>query len=320
MPSPDLPLIIIVGPTAVGKTETSIILAERLDAEIISADSRLFYRGMDIGTAKPTQEERQRVPHHLIDVADPDQIWSLANYLRAAREIIDEIHARGNLPMLVGGTGQYIRAMVEGWQVPEVHPDPRLRDRLEAWAEQIGPEGLHARLQVLDPQAAAKIDPPNLRRTVRALEVILTSGQRFSKQKGRKPPPYAILQIGLRRPRQEIYTRVDARIQAMLESGLVEEAQSLLDQGYSPELPPLSAIGYRQVIQYLQDQISLEQVIKIMKRKTRKFVRHQANWFSPDDPDIHWVDAGPEAADDIEAIIRSFVTDTENFPNLTMSH
>ncbi len=306
-PKPKPPLIIILGPTAVGKTATSITLAERLDAEIISADSRLFYRGMDIGTAKPTEAERQRVTHHLIDVADPDQIWSLAKYLRAAREIIDEIHDREKLPFLVGGTGQYIRAMVEGWQVPEVNPDPRLRDRLEAWAEQISPEGLHARLQVLDPPAAAKIDPPNLRRTVRALEVILTTGQRFSRQKGRKPPPYSILQIGLRRPREEIYDRVDARIQHMLATGLIEETQELLDQGYSPQLPPLSAIGYRQVVQYLNDQISLEEVVKIMKRKTRKFVRHQANWFSEDDPNIHWVDAGPDAAEKMEALIQKFL-------------
>lgn len=306
-PKPKPPLIIILGPTAVGKTETSIALAERLDAEIISADSRLFYRGMDIGTAKPTQEELRRVPHHLIDVADPDQIWSLAKYLHATRKIIDEIHARGKLPFLVGGTGQYIRAMVEGWQVPEVNPDPRLRDRLEAWAEQIGPEGLHARLQALDPKAAAKIDPPNLRRTVRALEVILTTGQRFSRQKGRKPPPYSILQIGLRRPREEIYERVDARIQKMLETGLIEETQALLDQGYSPELPPLSAIGYRQVIQYLNDEISLEEVITQMKRITRRFVRHQANWFSEDDPHIHWVNAGPAAVEKMEALIVAFL-------------
>jgi tRNA dimethylallyltransferase len=306
-PKPKPPLIIILGPTAVGKTATSIILAERLDAEIISADSRLFYRGMDIGTAKPTEAERQRVPHHLIDVADPDQIWSLAKYLRSAREIIDEIHARGKLPFLVGGTGQYIRAMVEGWQVPEVNPDPRLRDRLEAWAEQISPEGLHARLQVLDPPAAAKIDPPNLRRTVRALEVILTTGQRFSRQKGRKPPPYSILQIGLRRPREEIYDRVDIRIQHMLATGLIEETQELLDQSYSPELPPLSAIGYRQVIEYLNGEISLEEVVTQMKRITRRFVRHQANWFSEDDPHIHWVDAGPSAAEKMEALIKEFL-------------
>jgi tRNA dimethylallyltransferase len=306
-PKPKPPLIVILGPTAVGKTETSITLAERLNAEIISADSRLFYRGMDIGTAKPSREERRRAPHHLIDVADPDQIWSLAKYLRAARETIDDIHARGKLPFLVGGTGQYIRAMVEGWQVPEVNPDPRLRDRLEAWAEQIGPEGLHARLQALDPKAAAKIDPPNLRRTVRALEVILTTGQPFSRQKGRKPPPYAILQIGLRRPREEIYERVDARIHKMLETGLIEETQALLDQGYSPELPPLSAIGYRQVIQYLNDEISLEDVITQMKRITRRFVRHQANWFSEDDPRIHWVDAGPGAVEKMEALIVAFL-------------
>lgn len=309
MPSIDTkkPLIIIVGLTAVGKTEISIHLAEGLNGEIISADSRLYYRGMDIGTAKPSASDRERVPHHLIDVADPDQVWSLAKFLRAARQSIREIHARGRLPFLVGGTGQYIRAIVEGWQVPEVHPHPQLRAILEAWAGDVGPEGLHARLAILDPKAAAKIDPPNLRRTVRALEVILTTGKPFSTQKGRRPCPHRLFQLGLRRPRAEIYARVDARIQAMLDAGLVDETQKLLDQGYSPKLPPLSAIGYRQVIKYLNDEITLDEVVTQMKRITRRFVRHQANWFKDDDPNIHWVDAGPDAVDKMVTSIRVFL-------------
>jgi tRNA dimethylallyltransferase len=176
-PAPLPPLLALVGPTAVGKTEIAIRLAERLNGEIVSADSRLFYRGMDIGTAKPTPEERNRVPHHLIDVADPDETWSLALFQQRAQETIAGIHARRRLPLLVGGTGQYVRAVTQGWLPPEVPPDERLRATLERLGQEKGKDWLHARLALLDPGAAALIDLRNLRRTVRALEVILTSGR-----------------------------------------------------------------------------------------------------------------------------------------------
>ncbi len=309
MPSADqkIPLIIILGPTAVGKTEASLQLAERLNGEIISVDSRLLYRGMDIGTAKPTLEERQRVLHHLIDVADPDEVWSLAMILQAVKGTIDGIHSRGRLPFLVGGTGQYIRAIVEGWQIPEVEPDPRLRDVLVNWAEEIGEKALYHKLEKIDPVAATRIEPQNLRRTVRALEVILTTGKLFSSQRESDPPPYEVLMLGMSRPREELYTRVDARIQKMLENGLVEETQRLLDQGYLPSLPSLSAIGYRQVIQYLQGDLPLEEVVTQMKRITRRFVRHQANWFKDDDPNIHWFQVGPSVIDQMETEIVEFL-------------
>ncbi|MBC8496547.1 MAG: tRNA (adenosine(37)-N6)-dimethylallyltransferase MiaA [Anaerolineales bacterium] len=309
MPStePKPPLIIILGPTAVGKTETSLQLAERLKGEIISADSRLLYRGMDIGTAKPSLDECQRVPHYLIDVADPDQVWSLAMFLRAVSKTAADIHARGRLPLMVGGTGQYVRAVVEGWQIPEVRPDPRLRTALENWAEEIGSEALYQRLENIDLEAASRIEPQNLRRIVRALEVILTTGQLFSTQRESGSSPYEVLMLGLTRPRQELYERIDARIQKMFDKGLVEETQKLLDQGYSPDLPPLSAIGYRQVIQFLNGEISMDEVVTQMKRITRRFVRHQANWFKEDDPDIQWFRAGPGAIDEMEAVIGRFL-------------
>ncbi len=246
---PSTALVVIVGPTGVGKTEISISLAERVNAEIISADSRLFYRGMDIGTAKPTPEERARVPHHLIDVADPDDAWSLARFQRAAGSQIMEIHQRGNLPMLVGGTGQYVMAVVQGWQIPQVKPDPRLRQTLQDWSEEVGAEGLHQRLAVLDPDAAEKIDPSNLRRTIRALEVTLASGVRFSAQRGiSNQPPYQVLKLGLSRPRGELYRRIDQRVEQMLAAGFVDEVGGLLSRGYPGDLPTFSAIGYRQVI------------------------------------------------------------------------
>jgi tRNA dimethylallyltransferase len=302
-----LPLVVILGPTAVGKTEIAIQLAERLNGEIVSADSRLFYRGMDIGTAKPTAEERQRVPHHLIDVAQPDQIWSLALFQREARRIISQIHARGRLPFLVGGSGQYIRAVMEGWEVPEAAPDPRLRRALEHWANDISPAGLHARLASLDPQAAAQIDPRNLRRTVRALEVILSTGRLFSAQRQRAPSPYRLLLIGLNRPRPELYARIDARIQSMLQAGFVEEVRSLLEQGYSPELPTMSAIGYGEIVAYLQGKLSLDEAVAQIKRRTRIFVRHQANWFKRHDPSIHWFEVGADTVDQIERMIRNWL-------------
>ena len=309
MPSTEqkTPLIIILGPTAVGKTEASLQLAERLNGEIISADSRLLYRGMDIGTAKPTLEERQRVPHHLIDVAAPDEIWSLAMILGAVKDAIVGIHSRERLPFLVGGTGQYIRAIVEGWRIPEVEPDPRLRGILQDWAEEIGEEALYQRLAGLDPEAASRIEPQNLRRTVRALEVILSTGKLFSTQRESDPPPYEMLMLGMSCPREELYARVDARIQQMFEDGLVEETQRLLDQAYAPDLPSLSAIGYRQVIQYSQGEITLEEVITQMKRITRRFVRHQANWFKEDDPNIHWYQVGPNVIDQMEADVIDFL-------------
>ena len=194
-------LILIVGPTAVGKTEFAIQLAERLNGEIVSADSRLFYRGMDIGTAKPSREEQARVPHHLIDIADPDEILSLAVFQQKARETLSNIHTRNKIPFLVGGTGQYIRAVAEGWTPPEVEPDDRLRGELVRIKEDKGLYWLHEKLKELDPIAAAKIDPRNYRRTIRALEVILRTGRRFSEQRGQSESPYRLITIGLTRPR-----------------------------------------------------------------------------------------------------------------------
>lgn len=270
---------------------------------------------MDIGTAKPGEEEMNRVPHHLIDVADPDQVWNLAVYLREAKKVIREIDARGKLPFLVGGTGQYIEAVVEGWRIPAVRPDKRLRKVLRDWSEVIGVKGIRKRLRELDPEAAERIDGPNLRRMIRALEVILLSGERFSEQKGKGPTPYQALKIGLTRDRSHLYRRIDQRIQQMLEQGFVEEVESLLAEGYSPDLPPLSAIGYRQIIHYLEGTITKEEAVRQMESRSRKYVRKQANWFQVDDPDIHWFDLGEQSVSEIEQEIQHFLADfcyTEN--------
>lgn len=307
--SPDerQPLVVLVGPTAVGKTELAIKLAVRLQAEIISADSRLFYRGMDIGTAKPSLAERSQVPHHLIDLVNPDETLSLAEFQRLAQSAVAEIAGRGRLPILVGGTGQYVRAITQGWEVPAVEPDPGLRRALQSWADQVGHAGLHHVLEVLDPAAARLIDARNLRRTVRALEVIYFTGRRFSDQRQRGESPYRILTLGLWRPRLELYTRIDARIQDMLSNGLIEEVRRLLAKGYSADLPALSAIGYCQIIAYLIDTLSLGEAVAQIQRATRVFVRRQANWFKPDDPSIHWfqVVAGVETV--LEETVRQFL-------------
>ncbi len=299
-----LPLVILLGPTAVGKTALSITLAQRLEGEIVSADSRLLYRGMDIGTAKPTQAEMAEVPHHLIDVADPDEVWSLGIYQRAAYQAVDAIHARNRLPFLVGGTGQYIRAIIEGWRIPPQGPDFAMRDAITHWADEIGAEGLYERLERIDPDAASNIDYRNLRRTVRAWEVILKTGERFSDQRRKQSPRYNTLILGLKRPREELYARVDQRIEQMVEDGLVQEVQGLLDAGYARDLPTLTAIGYSEIIRYLQGEVSLEEAVALIKRNTRVFVRRQANWFKPDDERITWFTASTAVADEMEILIR----------------
>jgi len=303
-----LPLIIIVGPTAVGKTELAIRLAEKLNGEIVSADSRLFYRGMDIGTAKPTREEQSRAPHHLIDIVNPDETLSLAVFQEKAKHIIADIHARGKFPFLVGGTGQYIRAVTEGWTPPEVMADERLRDELARLAsrDENSSEWLHDRLNILDPDAAAKIDARNVRRTIRALEVILTTGRKFSEQRGRVESPYQLIAIGLIRPRKELYRRVDQRIEAMFANGFIDEVKELLEKGYSPTLPSMSAIGYRECVRVAQGELTEEQAKVEMRRVTRVFVRRQANWFKESDPSIKWFDPNQKTImEQVEKFIRN---------------
>ena len=299
------PLVLIVGPTAVGKTELAIQLAERLNGEIVSADSRLFYRGMDIGTAKPTPVELARVAHHLIDIAEPDEILSLAVFQQKARDVITDIHTRNKIPFLVGGTGQYIRAVTEGWTPPEVKPDEKLRDELGRLKDEKGIIWLHDKLNSLDPVAAEKIDARNFRRTIRALEVIMTTGKRFSEQRGQSESPYQLITVGLTRPRAELYERVDQRIDGMFASGFLDEVKRLLAKGYSPSLPTMSAIGYRECIRVLNSELSEEQAKAEIRRITRVFVRRQANWFKESDPNIRWFRVEAGIVEEIQSYIRN---------------
>lgn len=301
------PLLVIIGPTAVGKTELSLRLAAALGGEIVSADSRQVYRGMDIGTAKPTLAERQLIPHHLIDIKEPGETISLGEYQKLAAQAMAQIHGRGRLPMLVGGTGQYVRAVVEGWQTPELPPQPGLRAELEAQAEREGKEAVFARLAALDPASAARIDPRNLRRVIRALEVTLTLGRPFSQAQSKAPPPYRILQIGLTRPRPALYARADARIEAMIAAGFVEEVGRLLAAGFGPDLPSFSSLGYRELAAHLAGEMSLDEAIILLRRHTREFIRRQYNWFSLSDPAIAWFDLETRTPDEVLNAVRARV-------------
>ena len=297
-----IPVIFIVGPTASGKTDAGIRLAKAIDGEIVSADSRYLYRGMDIGTAKPSMDERQGIPHWLIDVADPDETWSLSLFCKAADEAIRDIYNRGKRPVLVGGTGQYVRAILDGWDIPEGEPDHRLRNVLENWGREIGAEELHRKLACIDPEAAEKIEWQNMRRTVRALEVIFMSGKKFSAQRTTKEPLYKALIFGMKRDRSELYQRIDLRVDRMLEQGLVEETDALLSRGYSPSLPSMSAIGYKEVCDYLSNKTSLEEAAQLIKFRTHNYVRRQANWFKASDPAINWIE--PNEIDSTETLTK----------------
>jgi tRNA dimethylallyltransferase len=275
----------------VGKTATAVRLCSTFGGEIISADSRQIYRGMDVGTAKPTPAERAAAVHHLVDIIGPDQTLGLAEYQALATTAIAGVLARRCVPFLVGGTGQWVRGVIEGWGVPHVPPDAGLRAELEAEATSAGPQALHARLASVDPQAAARIDYRNVRRVIRALEVYLKTGTPSSAQQRRQAPPYHILQVGLTMPRPMLYARLDARVDRMLAGGLLDEVKSLVDRGYGLDLPAMSGLGYRQIGLHLAGKISLDEAVGLIKKETRRFVRQQYTWFRLDDPAIHWFDA-----------------------------
>jgi len=282
------PLIIILGPTGVGKTELAISLAQVLGGEIIGADSRQIYRYMDIGTAKPTAEQQALIPHHLIDIVRPDYNLSLAEYQEAANRAIGDVHQRGKIPFLVGGSGQYITAVEEGWSIPRVPPDAGLRAELERFASENSPAALHERLRQVDPVAAERIHPNNKRRVIRALEVQMLTGQAISDLQVKRPPPWRIMRLGLQLPRSILYPRVDARVDAMIEAGLVEEVARLLDMGYDRALPSMSGLGYREIAGHLLDSIQLDEAIERTKFSTHEFIRRQDVWFRGHDNGILW--------------------------------
>ncbi len=307
-PSSFPPLIVLVGPTAVGKTATSIRLARRFGGEIISADSRQFYRGMDIGTAKATPDEQAAVPHHLLDICEPTDTLTLAEFQERAYAAMADMVARYKIPFLVGGTGLYVRAVVEGYGIPRVPPDEALRASLFAVAEAEGHAALHARLAEVDPEAAATIDARNVRRVVRALEVYRKSGTPISVLQRKQAPPYRILQIGLTRERERLYERADRRIAAMLDAGLIAEVQRLLDEGVPADCEAMSALGYRETVAFLRGELpSKDALAAEIGRNTRRFIRTQSNWFRPTDPTIHWFDLDAQPYEAIEAFVGEWL-------------
>ncbi|MCI0478183.1 MAG: tRNA (adenosine(37)-N6)-dimethylallyltransferase MiaA [Anaerolineales bacterium] len=300
------PLIAIIGPTAVGKSALALQLAQEFRGEIVSADSRQVYRGMDLGTAKPSPAEQQLTPHHLIDLVNPNEPFTLAEYQPRAYAIIAQIHARGNTPFLVGGTGLYVRAVLEGLAIPRVAPDPQRRKELEREDAAI----LYARLQQLDPVAAARIEPRNKRRVIRALEVCETAGKPISELQTLHAPNFRILRIGLTMPREELYARINARVDQMIAAGLIEEVRALLARGYASKLPAMSGLGYRQIAAYLNGTSTREEAIHCLKRDTRRFVHHQYSWFRLDDPRIRWYNLTESRDDEIRAVVAEFLANS----------
>lgn len=282
-------LLAIVGPTASGKTRLAITLAEALGGEIVGADSRQIYREMDIATAKPTPAERAQAPHHLIDFLRPDERYTLALYQHDAMATINAIIARGRVPLLVGGTGLYIRAITDGLVIPEVPPQPELRAQWETYAAEHGSEALYQILLERDPAAVQFIAATNVRRIVRALEVQEVTGTPFSHLQQKRPIPFALHIIGLNTDRALLYERADRRVDEMVTLGLVQEVERLVESGYNWSLPSMSGLGYRQIGQYLRGEMSLADAVQRLKFDTHDFIRRQLVWFRPDQR-IHWYD------------------------------
>ena len=281
-------VLLIVGPTAVGKTELSLQLAELLNGEIVSADSRQVYRYMDIGTAKPTAEERRRAPHHFIDVRTPDQYYSAGEYGREARRCISEIQARGRMPIVVGGSGFYIRALVDGLFAPKIS-DPHVKEKWRQAIRQNGVKAVFRQLQKIDPQTAAKLHPNDRQRVVRALEVWELSGKPISSfRKGEEvPADFDPVFVGLNRERPKLYERIERRVDAMLDAGLVQEVRRLLEMGYGLQYNALRTVGYQEVFQYLNGELSSEAMADKVKMNTRRYAKRQLTWFRRDER-IRW--------------------------------
>ncbi|MEL6405348.1 MAG: tRNA (adenosine(37)-N6)-dimethylallyltransferase MiaA [Chloroflexota bacterium] len=282
------PLLILLGPTAIGKTDLAMHLAQTFNGEIIGADSRQIYKHMDIGTAKPTPEQLSAVPHHVVDFIAPDDTFTLADFKDSALSAIKDITARDKLPMLVGGTGQYLTCIEEGWSIPRVPPNPALREQLNAEADEIGVDAFHAKLEAVDPEAAAKIHPNNVRRVVRSLEVYLETGTPISILQRKKLLPYNIRTLGLKMERDPLYERADHRVDIMVELGFVKEVENLLNMGYDRNLRSMSALGYREMAAHLLDDTPLDEAIQLTKFSTHDFIRSQEVWFRGHDNGTIW--------------------------------
>ena len=302
-------LLVIVGPTGVGKSALAMRLAREFDGEIVGADSRQVYRYMSIGTAKPSDADRAEIPHHLVDIIEPDKRYSLALFLRHAKDSIHNAKkVRGKLPLVVGGTGQYVWGLLEGWQVPEVNPNAKLRETLEARVESEGVEALHEELRRQDPEAAERVDGRNPRRVVRALEIALSrdiyAPEGGNAQAPRKiPPDYDAMVVGLTMERAALYARIDSRIDAQMAAGWLDEVRALRESGYGLEHAALSGLGYAELMRHIDGDLPLDEAVQRIKYRTHRYARQQYNWFRLTDERIRWLDA-PVGDDEYARLVR----------------
>ena len=303
------PLVILVGPTAVGKTAASIGLAKALNGEIISGDSMQIFRGLDIGTAKITKEEMQGVPHHLIDIKEPWETFSVAEFKRLADEAIDDIHARGKLPIIVGGTGFYINSVLYEYHFGEADTDEAYRAELEQYAEAHGNEALWNILQEKDPDSAAKLHSNDTKRVIRALEVLHVTGIPASERQStvdKQTMRYNAVYIALNMPREVLYDRINRRVDIMIQDGLEAEVRNALANGVAQDALSMTSIGYRQMIEYFNEEISFDRAVELIKRDTRHFAKRQLTWFRHD-PNIQWVDKWGKTDEQVEAELLAIV-------------
>jgi len=299
-------LVIIVGPTGIGKSRLAIRLAKTFNGEIVSADSRQVYRYMDIGTAKPSPEELSLVPHHLISIVNPDEDFSLAQYQQLAHRAIEDIQRRNKLALLVGGSGMYVWSVLQGWGIPQVPPDPKFRHSLEERAAKVGKDELYHELMKVDPLAAQRIDPRNVRRVIRALEVYRGTETPISRLQYKKAPLFNALIIGLTTDRGELYRRIDSRVDQMIKQGFVAEVERLVNMGYDLSLPAISSIGYKQIGMFLKGKITLATAIQQIKYETHRIARHQYAWFQLKDDRIKWFDIKDSVGPAIIKLIANF--------------
>jgi len=299
-------LVAIVGPTGVGKSQMALQLAQAFNGEIVSADSRQVYRYMDVGTAKPPPEELSLVPYHLINIINPDEDFSLAQYQKLAYKAIEDIQQRHKLALLVGGSGLYIWSVLEGWGIPPVPPDFELRHNLEKKATHVGKDELYQQLARVDPVAAQRIDWRNVRRVIRALEVQRHTETPFSQLQRKKTPPFNTLIIGLTADRAELYRRIDLRVDEMIKQGFIAEVEKLLGMGYDFNLSAMSGIGYKQIGIFLKGELTLPVAIQQIKSETHRLVRHQYNWFRLKDDRIKWFDIKSKPDSEITTLVARF--------------
>jgi tRNA dimethylallyltransferase len=298
-------IVVICGPTGIGKTSGAITLAETCNGEIVGADSMQIYRLMEIGTAKPTPEEQARIPHHLIDIITPEVSFDAAQYEKIARKIISDLHERGKLPIVTGGTGFYNKALTQGLFDTIPH-DPEVRKRLKEEADTLGGDTLHNRLLTCDPETARKLHPNDTYRVVRALEVFETTGKPLSfhhkahRFSGRH---YRQLKIGLTIPREALYERINSRVDLMLQAGLLDEVRTLLEKGYGPELKSMQSIGYRHMVDFIAGRLDWQETVRTMKRDTRRYAKRQMVWFKAD-PEIHWL--APDQLTEMRELVEGF--------------